>query len=285
MSKKKKIQERVNKSGKRSELYDDIMEHPVAVLIIAVLAILFGVFFILSQNENKPVERSEAISYSGEFEEYEAWRNSREIKFKDGSGYYVYPHTESQDFYDTMMSLKKGTVLHLLINPNNEYVAEIRTDDCELLNFEKSQKEIDAYDNGYIGIGIFSCAAGGFLVFYAVASFRFKRKENERHAKKEKKRVKGQIDSAMRIADDSVKHKVLLEAQIKGYKICYRRVKRTNELVINGMVYDEIKGIIEFEHNLNAVIDNHRIEVGMDKNSYSYIKFDGKRIAEKKRLI
>ena len=42
---------------------------------------------------------------------------------------------------------------------------------------------------------------------------------------------------------------------------------------------------IEFAHNLSAVIDGHKIEAGYDEDSYSYIIFDGKRIAEKRRII
>lgn len=278
MSKKKK--ERFSSTGK----YDAVMESPIALTVIGVLAILFGIFFMVSQTGNKPVERAEALSYSGEFEEYEAHKNYRGIHFKDGTTCYVYPHTESQDFYDTMKELEKGTVLHILINPNNEYVAEIRTDTKELLNFEDSQREIDSYDNGYIGIGAFACAAGVFLILYAIGFSVYKKKEGKRHQQKAKKRIKGQSDPAIRLASSN-KHRVLLEATVGKYKICYRRVKHTNELVINGIVYDEIKGIIEFDHNLCAVIDNHKIEAGYDSDSYSYIAFDGKRIAEKRRLI
>ena len=69
------------------------------------------------------------------------------------------------------------------------------------------------------------------------------------------------------------------------YQICYRRVKSTNELVINGQVYDEKKGIIEFEHKLCATISGHNIEVGYDTESFSYMVFDGKTIKRKKRWI
>ena len=280
MSKNKSVKPK----GRSIRPYDEIMEHPVALLVIGALAILFGIFFIVSQGENKPILRDEAISYSGEFEEYKVSKNYRGINFEDGTVHYVYPHTETQEFYDTMVSLEKGTVLHLLINPNNEYVAEIRTESEELLNFEDSQRAIDSYDNGYIGIGIFACACGVFLILYAIGSLAYKKKEGNRQKQKAKKRIEGQGDKIMRMATD-VKHRVLLEATVGNYKICYRRVKHTNELVINGMVYDEIKGIIEFEHNLNTIIDNHKIEAGMDKNSFSYIKFDGSVVAEKKRLI
>ena len=45
------------------------------------------------------------------------------------------------------------------------------------------------------------------------------------------------------------------------------------------------RGIIEFAHNLSAIIDSHKIEAGYDEDSYSYIIFDGERIAEKRRII
>lgn len=261
------------------------MESKPAVLFMAIVVILLGFFFIFSQSENTPIPRSEAVSYSGEFEEYEVWSNYRTIYFKDGSSYEVYPHTETQEFQDMMKSLEKGTKLYILVNPNNDIVVEIRTDTKELLNFEASQKEIDSYDNGYIVLGIVACVSGVFLIWYVIASSCYKRKEKARQKKKTNTRIDGRNDAILRQADYSVKSKTLLEATAKGYKICYRRVKRVNELVINGIVYDEKKGIIEFEHNLSAVIGGHKIEAGYDEDSYSYIKFDGKQIAEKRRII
>ena len=273
------------KSSERRSSGNDIMKSPLAVLVIAIAGILLGLIFIFSQSENAPITRSEAVSYSGEFEEYEVWRNYRTIHFKDGSTYDVYAHTETQAFQDMMRSIEKGTMLYILVNPNNEYVVEIRTDTEELLNFETSQKEIDAYDNGYIAIGIVACFGGVFLIWYVIASSSYKRKEAARQQKKATHTKAGKNDEAIRWADHSVKSRTLLEATAQGYEICYRRVKSVNELVINGIVYDEKKGIMEFEHNLSAVIDGHKIEAGYDHYSHSYIIFDGERIAEKPRII
>lgn len=262
-----------------------IMDSKPAVLFVAIASILMGIFFIISQGDNKPIERSQAISYVGEFDEYEVSRNYRGIHFKDGSVYEVYPHTEAQEFQNTMKSLPKGTTLYILINPNNDYVIEIKTTTEELLNFDISQKELDSYDNGYIGIGIFACCAGAFLIIYVIASSCYYKKEKEKHSAKKNKRIKGQNDSIIRCADTSVKSKILLEANVKGYKICYRRVKSVNELVVNGLVYDEKKGILEFTHKLCATIDGHKIEAGYNDNGFSYILFDEKLISQKTRLI
>ena len=264
---------------------DSVLESKTGAIIVGILAIIFGAFFALTQIENKPIPRSEAVSYSGEFEEYEVWRNYRTIHFKDGSTFEVYAHTETQAFQNMMKSLEKGTRLYILVNPNNDCVVEIKTDTEELLNFETSQAEIDSYDNGYIAIGIVACIGGVFLIWYVIASSNYKRKETARHTKKAKAVIVGENDTALRWADYSIKSKTLLEATAEEYKICYRRVKSVNELIINGIVYDEKKGIIEFAHNLSAVIDGHKIEAGYDEDGYSYIIFDGKRIAEKWRII
>lgn len=264
---------------------DSVLESKTGAIIVGILAIIFGAFFALTQIENKPISRSEAVAYSGEFEEYEVGKNYRTIIFTDGSSYNVFPHTETQEFADTMSSLKKGTKLDILVNPNNDYVVEIRAGSREFLNFEESQAALDAYDDGYIAIGVFVCFAGVFLIIYGLVSSRQKEREIEKHTKKAKRRKSGADDNPVRRADHSVKSKVLLEARVEGYEICYRRVKSVNELVINGIVYDEIKGVIEFTHTLSAVVDGHTIEAGLSEDSYSYITFDGECLVNKLRLI
>ncbi len=88
----------------------------------------------------------------------------------------------------------------------------------------------------------------------------------------------------LRYADESVKHRVLLETEADGLKIVYRRVKKVNELVINGRVYDELKALVETSHELNAVVNGHVIAVGLDSSrSRSYAVVDGKQVATKLR--
>ena len=91
--------------------------------------------------------------------------------------------------------------------------------------------------------------------------------------------------SMLRIADKDVKARILLEAEYDGQHICYRRIKRTNELVIDGYVYDEIEMLIEPPHVLSAQRKGHLIEVGMDKNSRSFIRIDGQEIKRKLRMV
>ena len=88
----------------------------------------------------------------------------------------------------------------------------------------------------------------------------------------------------LRRADREVKHRILLEGESFGHKICYKRVKKTNELVIDGNVYDEFVATIEPPHELFAHIDGHDFAVGYD-GVKSYVKVDGAMIERKTRLI
>ncbi len=93
-------------------------------------------------------------------------------------------------------------------------------------------------------------------------------------------------DSAvLRPADTEVKAKVFLEAESNGHKITYRRVKRVNELVIDGNVYAEMEALIESAHVLQAFVDGHLIQVGTDNTSHSFIIVDNETLARKLRLI
>lgn len=88
----------------------------------------------------------------------------------------------------------------------------------------------------------------------------------------------------IRHADLSVKYRILIEANYNGHQVCYRRVKRVNELVIDGYVYDEVEMLVEGAHSLNARIDNQNYQVGFDGAAHSYFKVDGVQVAKKLRL-
>ena len=92
-------------------------------------------------------------------------------------------------------------------------------------------------------------------------------------------------DEPLRPAGTSVKSRILLEHRVGVYHICYRRVKKTNELVINGLVYDEMTARVEPSHELRAMVEGHDIRVGFNSVGFSYASFDGKRVAKKVRLF
>ena len=88
----------------------------------------------------------------------------------------------------------------------------------------------------------------------------------------------------IREAAKDVKHRVLLEVHALDYDICYRRVKHTNELVINGNVYDEIQGVMEYPHTLKAWVDGHYI-AAIYNGTHSIISVDGENVAKKLRVF
>ena len=91
--------------------------------------------------------------------------------------------------------------------------------------------------------------------------------------------------TSLRVADMGAKQRVLLQAQVNNKSIVYRRVNKTNELVINGQVYDEYVALVEHAHTLSAYLDGHTYEAGINSMGQMFILVDGQRIAKKLRLI
>ena len=89
----------------------------------------------------------------------------------------------------------------------------------------------------------------------------------------------------LRQANMSVKYKTLLEATVNGKVVLYRRVQRTNELVIDGQVYDEYIALMEKPHTLSAFLGGHLYEAGITAASKSFIALDGEPVKSKLRLI
>ena len=190
----------------RMQWIDTIMETPKGMIIFGVVAILLGVVFaVVAPMGMDPVTRAEAVAYEGEFEKFHEGKNFKTICFADGTEYDVYAHTAPQEFCDRIRELEKGTKLYLLINPNNGYAAEVRTESEELLNFETSQQEAADYQAGYVIIGIVVVLMGAFLIVYALLQV-----QNKKTAEMRKKRSLSK--SPLRPAEN-VRARILLEAQ------------------------------------------------------------------------
>lgn len=93
-----------------------------------------------------------------------------------------------------------------------------------------------------------------------------------------------QNSNIIRRADTDVKHRVLLQKRMFNMDICYRRVKRVNELVINGYVYDEYEALAEQAHTLEAYVDGHHVEA-IYNGTHSIINVDGKEVVKKIRIF
>ena len=88
----------------------------------------------------------------------------------------------------------------------------------------------------------------------------------------------------LRMAEDA-KCRVFVQTETNGMHIVFRRVKRTNELVINGCVYDEYVALAEFAHTLTANLNGHKVEAIYDGASSVKIFVDSELVAKKMRLF
>lgn len=193
------------------------------------------------------------------------------LTLSDDSSYCVTPYR--WELEDKLEGLRKGETLWILVNPKSDNTLEIRTATQELWNFDEAQEMIISERNGFIGIGVFVCFAGMFLIGYAIVCA-----QEEKRAKLQKPAV-----IPLRPADTGVKCRILLEAEVRGYSVCYRRVKNVNELVIDGQVYAERKGFLEPAHKLQARKGGHLIEAGFNASGFSYIRLNGKNVKRKRR--
>lgn len=154
--------------------------------------------------------------------------------------------------------------------------------------------------SGDIASGIIDIIIHGVVLYYLVVGFNTGKKLKELEAKKgvlgegiaedgytsyENNVDQNGNSLYIRIADFDVKFRVLAEADYNGHRICYRRVKKVNELVIDGYVFDEIEMLAETPHELTAIINGETIHAGLRAPSSSYISVNGNDIIKKLRLV
>ena len=112
-----------------------------------------------------------------------------------------------------------------------------------------------------------------------------KAKADEERKKKLSELGEAANSTPLRNADMTVKCRMLLEHKTDAHHIVYRRVGKTNELVIDGVVYDEYVALAEFAHELKATINGRDISAGYNGLATSYISINGSIVATKPRLI
>lgn len=281
--------------NEKKDIYDILTElfikHPILQAVFLVIFTAIGVFaFILpSIRDYVPIAREDAVTYTGYFEEYDCWdKRFKTIKFSDGARYSLDPYTVPETLEDALKATEKGTELSLTVNPRADIVIEVIRGTEELLNFETSQIKIQKYHRGYIWIGALFIVLPVLLIVLLRFMKWAKKKEAERrdaHTAWQPKADSGKNSPVLREAEKAKKGRILLKATNDKYEIVYRRLKKVNELIVNGMVYDEMKAVLEVEHTLSAVIDGHVIEAGLEDEFYSFIRFDGNVLDTKRRVI
>ena len=283
--------------NEKKDIYDILTElfikYPILQAVFLLISTAIGVFaFILpSIRDYVPIAREDAVTYTGYFEEFECWDimfNIKTIKFSDGARYSLDPYTVPETLEDALKATEKGTELSLTVNPRADIVIEVIRGTEELLNFETSQIKIQKYHRGYIWIGALFIVLPVLLIVLLRFMKWAKKKEAERrdaHTAWQPKADSGKNSPVLREAEKAKKGRILLKATNDKYEIVYRRLKKVNELIVNGMVYDEMKAVLEVEHTLSAVIDGHVIEAGLEDEFYSFIRFDGNILDTKRRVI
>ncbi len=262
----------------------------LAFIPAALIFLVLSVIFIGFQTQNKPVSRDEAVFCQGYFEDYQIHKTPRRtgncwIDLSDGTRCFVYAHTRTTEFHDSMEAMEKGTELSLAIHPESHYVIEVKTADREILHFEESQRAIARHSNSYVVLGLLMGIFGAVCLWYVLFSLIYERNERKKARRKEiyAQNHPDENTPCLRPAGEGNKCRVFVRDKIDGYCISYRRRRIVNELVINGYVYDQKKGLFEFAHNLSVTLDGHLIEAGLDEGGISYLHYDGKRRKRKKR--
>lgn len=80
----------------------------------------------------------------------------------------------------------------------------------------------------------------------------------------------------LRAAEPVTPEQIILQSEAAGLLICYCRDEELHMLIINGYVYDEVKTMVETNHELRAVCGGHTVVAGFHAGAAgSYILFDG----------
>lgn len=277
---------KLNIADRPQDFYSKIAGSRAAVIFLALVGIFAGVFVFILPCLHITYDKTEArtVNYVN-FEAEQSRSFEGKMRFSDGTDGNVYVRDGAEEFAGVINALEAGEPLEIRVNPRNGYILEIKTGDGELLGFDKAESEV--YDR--VGekrfIGIMFITLSVFLLAVGLIYNSSLNKERERQKKKNEKMINGTDTPAIRSPKTEGKTKILLSSKVKDYEIVYRRTKTVNELVVNGYVYDSMKALVEVTHELSAVVDGHEIAVGLDYESYSYIKFDGAVVAKKRRLI
>lgn len=265
--------------------YMRLAEQGAMLYIIALLAFIVSLVFLLSPIVHKPVTRADAPTYRFEFDFAESGKNYMTVYARTGEVYDIYPHTLEQGAMERILSVERGTPVSVAVHPESGYVIEMKIRDETVLDFDTYMSKNYKYQFGYVFIGVILVLCGIMLIILPAFEKSAHTAMREKQAERKKKRASGGGDTPIRAVENERRGRVFLTAEYEGHSIVYRRYKMTNELIIDGNVYDEIHGFFEFKHKLTAEINGRKISAGFDGNSMSYIKAGSRTVAKKERII
>ena len=156
------------------------MSRQVAV-IFAVLCLFMAIVFSTSFFIKRPIEKSAAEEKSAIYSHYEEdygpklrrsinTINSIELFFENSEKEFICGVCVNKDLYKALDCLEEGTVLHMLINPDNNYIVELKSDEKEILNFDYAQKKLRQDGVGFLCLGFFMLVFCCCFVYTAVTT-------------------------------------------------------------------------------------------------------------------
>lgn len=167
---------------RRNRRYKEDFEisRPLAILF-AIFSLWLSLVFTHIFFVNKPIERTDAIEKSAAFDYYEEEYGRTRKGTKGGLTYVVlfFEDSEKEQIRGACMNkslwirldkLEKGTELHMLINPKNDYIIELKTDEKEIINFDYAQKRLLWEGIGFLCIAIFMLLLCIYFVYKSITT-------------------------------------------------------------------------------------------------------------------
>ena len=168
-----------NKKSKKRVGFDKA-DSPWIMIGMAIVAALMSIVFITMPRDYKSISREEAVSYEGQYDSYrEGSKDYVYITLADETEYTIHQICVYGETLDSLDRLQKGEKLYVLVNPKTEYVVELKTESNEILNFEKSQADMQREAKWFMWLGIAIDIGGVYLLIYGIYQLIKERKEDK----------------------------------------------------------------------------------------------------------
>lgn len=151
------------------------ISRPCAIFI-AVLSLLMALFSTNTFLTNSTIDKSEASEKTAVFDfcDIQYGRNFSlayaVLFFENAEEEYIRGICVNENLRKDIEALKKGTELYMIINPNNNYIIELRTDTKELLNFDYAQKMLRQEGVGFLYLAILMLVLCSYFIYKAITT-------------------------------------------------------------------------------------------------------------------
>lgn len=166
------------KSRKKSKHNHEISRQ--TAIFFAIISMFMALVFSSNFTINRPIDKTDAEEKTAVYNHYEAEYGIRPNKysintlnyivlfFENGEKEFIRGTCINKELYQALESLKKDTVLQMLINPDNGYVIELKTDEKEILDFDYVQKKLQQDAIGFLCLSVFMLMLCGYFIYKAI---------------------------------------------------------------------------------------------------------------------